>query len=109
MEFKQVQRMANLLAKPFAGDIFKLLVNYRDISASEAATRLGLHIKTAQDFLEELTVLDVCEKKEVYEKKRPYYRYKLKKYQFSIDVDLSVLADNCRFWRTSLRIQILAC
>ncbi|MCD6377185.1 MAG: hypothetical protein J7L94_16810 [Caldisericaceae bacterium] len=93
MEFKQVQRMANLLSKPFAGDIFKLLVNYRDISASEAATRLGLHIKTAQDFLEELSALDICEKKEVYEKKRPYYRYKLKKYQFSIDVDLSSLTD----------------
>lgn len=78
MEFKQVQRMANLLSKPFAGDILKLLVNYQDISASEAATRLGLHIKTAQDFLEELAALDICEKKEVYEKKRPYYRYKLK-------------------------------
>lgn len=93
MEFKQVQRMANLLSKPFAGDILKLLVNYQDISASEAATRLGLHIKTAQDFLEELAALDICEKKEVYEKKRPYYRYKLKKYQFSIDVDLSSLTD----------------
>ena len=68
-------------------------MNYQDISASEAATRLGLHIKTAQDFLEELSALDICEKKEVYEKKRPYYRYKLKKYQFSIDVDLSSLTD----------------
>lgn len=93
MEFKQVQRIANLLAKPFAADILKLLVNYQDISASEAATRLGLHIKTAQDFLEELAALDICEKKEVYEKKRPYYRFKLKKYRFNIDVDLSVLAD----------------
>ena len=93
MDFNQVQRMANLLAKPFAGDILKLLVNYQDISASEAATRLGLHIKTAQDFLEELTAQDICDKQEVYEKKRPYYRFKLKKYQFSIDVDLSILAD----------------
>ena len=106
MEFKQVQRMANLLSKPFAGDIFKLLVNYQDISASEAATRLGLHIKTAQDFLEELTVLDVCEKKEVYEKKRPYYRYKLKKYQFSIDVDLSVLADKSSHTDSRLLMKI---
>ncbi len=93
MDFKSVQRIANLLAKPFAKDIFKLLVNYQDISASEAATRLDLHIKTAQDFLEELTTLGICEKREVYEKKRPYFRYELQKYQFSIDVDLSALAD----------------
>jgi len=93
MNFKSVQRIANLLAKPFAKDIFKLLVNYPDISASEAATRLDLHIKTAQDFLEELTALGICEKREVYEKKRPYFRYELQKYQFSIDVDLSALAD----------------
>ncbi|NOZ61677.1 MAG: hypothetical protein GXO74_08340 [Calditrichaeota bacterium] len=93
MDFKQVQKFANLLAKPFAKDIFKLLVNYQDISASEAATRLDLHIKTAQDFLDELTALDIVSKKEVFEKKRPYFRYELKKYQFSIDVDLSFLAD----------------
>jgi len=93
MDFKQVQRIANLLAKPFAKDILKLLVNYQDISASEAATRLDLHIKTAQDFLEELSALEIAVRKEVYEKKRPYYRFQLKKYQFSIDVDLSVLAD----------------
>ncbi|GAB4377300.1 MAG: hypothetical protein Kow0042_24810 [Calditrichia bacterium] len=93
MDFKTVQRMANLLAKPFARDILKLLVNYQDISASEAATRLGLHIKTAQDFLEELTALDICAKQEVFEKKRPYYRYQLIKYRFNIEVDLSALTD----------------
>jgi len=98
--------MANLLAKPFAKDILKLLVNYQDISASEAATRLGLHIKTAQDFLEELTALDICEKQEVYEKKRPYYRYKLKKYQFSMDVDLSVLADKSSSTDSRLLVKI---
>ena len=106
MDFNQVQRMANLLAKPFAGDILKLLVNYQDISASEAATRLGLHIKTAQDFLEELAALDICEKQEVYEKKRPYYRYKLKKYQFSMDVDLSVLADKSSHTDSRLLMKI---
>jgi len=98
--------MANLLAKPFAGDIFKLLVNYQDISASEAATRLGLHIKTAQDFLEEIAALDICEKHQVYEKKRPYYRFKLKKYRFSIDVDLSVLADQSSAAESRLLVKI---
>ncbi|MBD3287248.1 hypothetical protein GF337_00455 [candidate division KSB1 bacterium] len=94
MEFKTVQRIANLLAKPFAGDLLKLLVNYQDISASEAATRLDLHIKTAQDFLEELTALEITAKREVYERKRPYYRYELRKYEFTIDVKLSELADS---------------
>ena len=94
MDFEKVRRLAVLLSKSFAQGILKLLVNYQDISASEAATRLDLHIKTAQDFLEELAALGLCQKKEVYEKKRPYYRYKLKKYRFSIEVDLSVLADS---------------
>ena len=65
MDFKQVQKISNLLAKPFARDILKLLVNYQDISASEAATRLDLHIKTAQDFLEELTALGIATKRGV--------------------------------------------
>ena len=106
MDFKSVQRIANLLAKPFAKDILKLLVNYQDISASEAATRLDLHIKTAQDFLEELSALEITDKKEVYEKKRPYYRYELKKYQFSIDVDLSVLTDVSSVADTRLLMKI---
>ncbi len=92
MDFKTVQRLANLLAKPFARDILKLLVNYQNLSASEAATRLDLHIKTAQDFLDELVAFEIASKKEVYEKKRPYYRYELIKYQFTLDVDLSELA-----------------
>ena len=32
-------------------------------------------------------------KKEVYEKKRPYFRYKLKKKRLTIDIDLSSLYD----------------
>lgn len=94
MDFKTVKRYANILSKLFAEDILKILVNYQDISASEAATRLNLHIKTAQDFLEELTLLGIVERRVVYEKKRPYYRYKLKKYEFTINVDLSQLMDS---------------
>lgn len=93
MDFITVQKYASLLARPFAENIFKLLVNYKNISASEAATRLDLHIKTAQDFLDELTALGIARKKEVYEKKRPYFRYELEKYQFSINVDLSQFTD----------------
>jgi hypothetical protein len=93
MDFKSVQRTASLLAKPFAQDLLRLLVQYQDLSASEAASRLDLHIKTAQDFLAELADLGIVSKEEVYEKKRPYYRYRLQKYRLSIDVDLTSLGE----------------
>ena len=91
MDFKTVSRLSTLLAKPFAEDLLKLLLIYKDISASEAATRLNLHIKTAQDFFEELLHFNIVEKQEVYERKRPYFRYKLKKTKLTIDIDLSKL------------------
>ncbi len=93
MNFREVSQIAALLTKNYAEDLFRLLVRYRDISASEAASRLGLHIKTVQDFLERLNALDIVEKKEVYEKKRPYFRYRLKKRKLSIDIDLLSLYD----------------
>jgi predicted transcriptional regulator len=88
MDFHTAAKYASLLSKDYAEDIFKLLVNYQAISASEVATRLNLHIKTAQDFLESLAQLDVLSKEEVLEKKRPYYRYVLVKTRLIIDVDL---------------------
>jgi predicted transcriptional regulator len=89
MDFKTAARISTYLAKDYAEDFFELLVNYQDISASEAASRLGLHIRTAQDFLEGLAELDILHKEEVYEKKRPYYRYSLKAQRISIEVDLT--------------------
>ena len=88
MDFHTAAKYASLLSKDYAEDIFKLLVNYHAISASEVATRLNLHIKTAQDFLEALAQLDVLSKEEVLEKKRPYYRYTLEQTRLVIDVDL---------------------
>ena len=88
MDFNTAAKYASLLSKDYAEDIFKLLVNYRAISASEVATRLDLHIKTAQDFLESLEQLDVLSKEEILEKKRPYYRYILKQTRIIIDIDL---------------------
>jgi len=93
MDFKTVARISTLLSKTFAEDILKLLLMYQNISASEAASRLDLHIKTAQDFLDELNALEIVDKEEVYEKKRPYYRYTLKKKKISIDVDFTTLYD----------------
>lgn len=77
MEFQALSKTCALFSKSFAKDLLRLLVVYRDISASEAASRLNLHIKTAQDFLEGLTSLSIVSKVEVTEKKRPYYRYSL--------------------------------
>ncbi len=89
MNFKEAAKLGNYLAKDFAEDFFVLLVNYQDISASEAASRLGLHIRTAQDFLEAMTVLGILNKEEVYEKKRPYNRYTLKTTHIRMDIDLT--------------------
>ena len=90
MNFQKASRLGALLSKDYAGDFFRLLVTYKDISASEAASRLNLHIKTAQDFLDGLEGQNVVSKKEVYEKKRPYYRYSLEKKELDIRVDLTV-------------------
>ncbi len=89
MDFHTAAKYASLLSKEYAEDIFMLLVNYQAISASEVATRLNLHIKTAQDFLESLEQLDIVSKEEILEKKRPYYRYILNQTRLLIDIDLT--------------------
>ena len=88
MDFRTAAKYGSILSKDYAEDVFALLVNYQAISATEVATRLDLHIKTAQDFLESLTLLDVLSREEVLEKKRPYYRYCLKQTRIVIDIDL---------------------
>jgi predicted transcriptional regulator len=93
MDFKTAARFGVYFSKGYAEEIFRLLVNYKDISASEAASRLNLHIQTVQDFLEAMTSLGILSKKEVYEKKRPYFRYSLKKKKISLDIDLASLLE----------------
>lgn len=90
MKYETAARLGALLAKDYAEDLFKLLTNYQDISASEAASRLSLHIRTAQDFLDNLADLEIVNKTEVFEKKRPYYRYNLAKTKININLDLSI-------------------
>lgn len=89
MNFATAARLGAFLSKEYARDFLGLLLNYQDISASEAASRLGLHVRTAQEFLDGLTDLDIFSKQEVYEKKRPYFRYKLKTQRILIDLDLT--------------------
>ena len=91
MEFATIARLAALLAKPYAAELLRLLVLYRDISASESASRLNLHIKTTQDFLEELAALDIATRREVSEGKRPYYRYTLTRRRVVPDIDFETL------------------
>ena len=92
MDYKTAAHLCNYLSKDYADDFFKLLVNYQNISASEAASRLSLHIRTAQDFLEGLVEHEILEKTEVHEKKRPYFRYNLKTQKIKLEVDLTVFA-----------------
>jgi len=89
MDFKNAATLGTYISKDYAEDFFKLLVNYNDISASEAASRLGLHIRTAQDFLDAMASLGILEKVEVYEKKRPYYRYSLQTQRIQMEIDLT--------------------
>lgn len=91
MDFKQAAILGSCMARDYAEDIFRLLATYTSISTSEAASRLNLHIKTVQDFLESLYFLGFLDRKEVYEKKRPYYRYMLKTTRISMDLDLLTL------------------
>ena len=92
MEFAEAARLGNYISKDYARDMLGLLATYRDISASEAASRLGIHIRTAQDFLEAMESLGVVSKEEVYEKKRPYFRYTLETRRITIDLDLGEIA-----------------
>ncbi len=88
MTLEEAARFGTYISKSFAKDIFKLLNNYRDISASEAASRLGMHIQTVQDFLEAMADLGVLSKKETIERKRPYFRYTLTSQKIAFEIDL---------------------
>jgi len=93
MDFKRAAILGSYISKDYAEDMFKLLVTYQDISASEAASRLSLHIKTVQDFLDAMSSLDILTKKEVLEKKRPYFRYALNTRYIDMKIDLNPLFD----------------
>lgn len=91
-DFQAAAQLGALLSKDYARDLLALLVTYRDISASEAASRLNLHIRTAQDYLDGLAELGVVSKEEARENKRPYFRYSLQQEHIVMDLDLASLA-----------------
>jgi predicted transcriptional regulator len=88
MNFNEARGLSNLLSKEYAEDLFKLLMIYKDISASEAASRVNVHIQTAQEFLETMTYYGILTKQEVSESKRPYFRYKLARRKIFLEIDL---------------------
>jgi len=88
MDFIEARKLSNYLSKEYAERIFKLLITYQDISASEAASRLNLHVQTAQEFLETMTSYEILAKEEVSESKRPYFRYRLAKRKIALEIDL---------------------
>ncbi len=94
MNFKEAAILGSYISKDYAEPLFKLLATYHNISASEAASRLNIHIRTVQDFMEAMASLDILEKVEVYEKKRPYFRYSLKKQKIIMEIDLETLFEH---------------
>jgi hypothetical protein len=93
VDFEHASLLGACLARDYAPEMFRLLVNYRSLSASEAASRLNLHVQTAQSFLEALESLDIVDKQESREKSRPYYRFTLKTDRVRLDLDLRALAE----------------
>jgi predicted transcriptional regulator len=91
MDFEKLSKLGSLLSKDYSRELLGLLVSYRDISSSEAASRLHLHIKTAQDFLDGLHSLGIVSKIEVHESKRPYFRYSLEREMIGLEFDLTTL------------------
>ncbi len=106
MKFKEAAILGSYISKDYAEPLFKLLVNYKSVSASEAASRLSLHIRTVQDFLEAMTDLSILKKEEVYEKKRPYYRYMLNKHLIKMEINLNkLLEDDTELNNKSIKIR----
>lgn len=106
MDFREAAKLGSCLSKDYAEELFALLATYRNISSSEAASRINMHIKTVQDYLEDLFSLGIVEREEVYEGKRPYYRYSLKVRHISLKVDLTYLFPEDDRERSRLQIKV---
>jgi hypothetical protein len=92
VNFKEAAKLGSCLSKDYAEELFRLLATYQSISSSEAASRLNLHIKTVQDFLEDMYSLDILDREEVYEGKRPYFRYRLITDHITVTIELTSLS-----------------
>jgi transposase len=93
MEFDKIKLVSGYIAKDYSRDLLRLLYLYKDISASEAASRLGLHIRTVQEFFDSFADSGFLSKTEVFESKRPYFRYSRKSDKLKIEINLKSIAD----------------
>lgn len=90
-EFEKMKLFGAFISKEYSKELLRLLYLYKDISASEAASRVGMHIKTVQEFFEALSVIGLIEKREVYESKRPYFRYSFNSDKIDLSLDVKEL------------------
>ena len=105
MDFKKAKILSNFLSRDYAETIFKFLVNYKDVSSSEVASRLNMHVRPIQEFMEAMVLFDIVKKKEVYEKKRPYNRYSIKKNKIEIIINLDEVFKNNEEQKSDFRIR----
>ena len=105
-KFEKLASFGSFISKGYAKDILWILYTYQDVSASEAASRAGLHINTVQEFLEAMYISEIVSREEVSEKKRPYFRYKLNSNKIIFDLDLDELfKKNTEFEQTEIKIR----
>ncbi|MDQ7816391.1 MAG: hypothetical protein RDU14_05150 [Melioribacteraceae bacterium] len=90
-DFEKIKLFGAVISKEYSKDLLRLLYLYKDISASEAASRMGLHIKTVQEFFDALYEAGLIEKREVYESKRPYFRYSFNSDEINISINVKDL------------------
>ncbi len=92
-DFEKIKLFGAIISKEYSKDLLRLLYLYKDISSSEAASRLGMHIKTVQEFFDALYEAGLLNKREVYESKRPYFRYSFNLNRIDLSLDVKELID----------------
>ena len=93
-DFEKLKLFGVYISKEYSKELLRLLHLYKDISASEAASRVGMHIKTVQEFFDALFEVGLIEKREVYESKRPYFRYSFNLDKIEVSLDVKELISN---------------
>lgn len=89
MNYAEAAELCACIAKDHAGGFFRLLANYKDISAQEAASWTGVQLSEAEGFLESLTEHGIVEKKAVDEREVAQSRYSLRQQKIQISINIS--------------------
>lgn len=89
MKLEEATDLCAYIAREYAAGFFRLLTNYEDLSAKEAASWMGVQVSEAEDFLNGLAEHGVLEKKIVKEREVVQARYILRRRKLQISMDLS--------------------